>query len=205
VGVVTVSRQYGAGGRRVAPALALGYRLVDREVIEEAAARLGVDPELARDRDERAPALVEQLGMALARGTPEFGLAEVHLDDRELAAAVRSVIESLANAGGYVILGRGGQAVLREHPDVCHLSLIGTIDDRAGRVAASQLIGMDEARDLCRRMDAERAGYVRRFSGVDIDDPLLYDAILNTSTLRIEGATQTALAACRARLGPDAG
>jgi cytidylate kinase len=203
VGVVTVSRQYGAGGRSVAPALAeaLGYRLVDREVIEQAAARLGVDPELARERDERAPALVEQLGMALARGTPEFGLGDVHLDDQELAASVRAVIESLANIGEHVILGRGGQAVLRDRADACHLSLIGHIEDRARRVAASQHIPPDEARDLCRKMDADRSGYVRRFYGARIDDPLLYDCILNTSTLRIEGATEVALAACRAKLG----
>jgi len=203
VGVVTVSRQYGAGGRRVAPALAeaLAYRLVDRELIEQAAARLGIDPDLARERDERAPALVEQLGMALARGTPEFGLSEVHLDDQELAGAVRSVMESLASTGGYVILGRGGQAVLRHRPDAFHLALIGQIEDRARRVAASQQLALDEAEHLCRRMDAERAGYVRRFHAANIDDPLLYDCILNTSTLRIEGATEVALAACRAKLG----
>jgi cytidylate kinase len=204
VGVVTLSRLYGAGGRSVGRALAeaLGYRLVDREVIEQAAARLGVDPEMARDRDERAPALVEQLGMALARGTPEFGMADVHLDDLELAEAVRSVIESLANTGGYVILGRGGQAALKARPDACHLSLIGEEQDRARRVAGSQRIGREEALGLCRRMDAERAGYVRRFYGVHIDDPLLYDAVLNTSALRIEGATEVALTTCRTKLGP---
>ena len=176
--------------------------MVDREVIEQAAARLGIDPDLARERDERAPALVEQLGIALARGTPEFGLADVQLDDRELAGAVRSVKESLANRGGNVILGRGGQAVLRDRPDACHVSLIGQIEDRAHRVAASQQIALDQARDLCRKMDADRAGYVRRFHAVNIDDPLLYDCILNTSTLRIDGATEAAVASSRAKLGP---
>ena len=57
--VVTISRQYGAGGLRVAPlvAAALGFRLADRELVEEAARRLGVDPEVAQGWDERAPAV----------------------------------------------------------------------------------------------------------------------------------------------------
>lgn len=204
MGIVTVHRQYGAGGRRVAPALAeaLGYRFVDREVIEQAAARLGVEPGAARELDERAPALVEQIGMALARGAPEFGMAGVRLDDRELAEATRSVIESLADAGGYVILGRGGQAALHGRPDACHVALVGLLGDRVRRVSASQDIDEDEARGRCQRVDAERAGYVRRFYGVDIDDPLLYDCVLNTSVLGIEGATDTALTACRKKLGP---
>ena len=203
MGVVTVSRQYGAGGLRVAPALAerLGYRFVDREVIEQAAARIGVDPEVARDRDERAPALVEQIGMALAHGTPEFGMAEVRLDDQELAEAIRAVIESLANAGGYVILGRGAQAALHGRADACHFHLVGLLSDRARRVARSQSLTEDEAKVRCKKIDAERAGYVRRFYGVDIEDRLLYDCVVNTSSLGLEGAIETALAACRSKLG----
>ena len=59
--VVTVSRLYGAGGLRVARAIAdaLGFTLVDRELVEQAAARLGIDPAVASSRDEQVPALIE--------------------------------------------------------------------------------------------------------------------------------------------------
>ena len=120
MGIVTVSRQYGAGGRRVASELAdaLGFRLVDRELAEEAARRLGVDPEVAESRDERAPAVIEEIGLALAAasaGLGEFSSPEV--DDRRLAEATRRVILSLADAGGYVVLGRGAQAALAGRAD----------------------------------------------------------------------------------------
>jgi cytidylate kinase len=201
-GIVTISRSYGAGGVRVAEALAreLGWRVVDRELAEEAARRLGVEPEVAEALDEKVPALIEEAGLALAAAELPMGVPASHLADRALAAAVRTVIESLAQAGGYVILGRGGQAVLRDRGDAVHLQLVGDLDDRARRIAGWQHVTEQEARDQCRRVDQGRAAYVRRFYDVDINDPLLYDAVLNTSRLSIEGAARTGVEVVRARL-----
>jgi cytidylate kinase len=209
VSVVTVSRQFGAGGQSVAPALAraLGFQFVDREVVEEAARRLGVDPEVAMARDERTPAIVEEIGMALAAGTPPLVGAPLSQatggspSDSALADATRTVILSLANRGGYVILGRGAQAALGSRPDACHLALVGDLADRTRRVAASRHLGDREARSLCERIDAERAAYVRRFYGVDIRDSGLYDCVLNTSRLGVDGAIAAALEVVRGRLG----
>jgi cytidylate kinase len=198
-GTVTISRLYGAGGIRVAEALAgaLGFTNIDREVVEQAAAQLGMDPQVAESLDERAPALIEKAGLALAAAeippTPS-------LEDRALAEAVRRVIESLAATGGYVILGRGGQAALRDRADAIHLQLVGLLEDRARRIAEWRGIPLDEAREQCRQVDADRAAYVRRFHDVDIADPLLYDAVLNTSRLGIDGAVEAALAVVRGRI-----
>jgi len=203
VAVVTISRQYGAGGLSVAPALAdaLGFRLIDRQITEEAARRMGVDPEMALSRDERAPALVEEIGMALAAGTPQFDVGRSsEVDDRILAENSRAVMESLGDAGGFVILGRGGQAALKGRPDAFHLSLVGERPDRIRRVARSRGISEKEAAARCDRVDADRAAYVRKFYGVDIRDPLLYDVVLNTTRLGVDGATDVALAAVRRKL-----
>jgi CMP/dCMP kinase len=204
-GIVTISRSYGAGGVRVAEALArdLGWRKVDRELVEEAARHLGVEREVAEALDEKVPALIEDAGLALAAAEVPMGVPAPHLEDRGLAAAVRTVIESLAQAGGYVILGRGGQAVLRDRDDAVHLQLVGAMEDRARRIAGWQEVSEREARELCRRVDQGRAAYVRRFYDVDINDPLLYDAVLNTSRLSIEEAAQTGVEVVRARLHED--
>lgn len=203
--VVTLSRQYGAGGLRVGPALAeaLGFRFVDREIVEEAARRLGVQPEVAEERDERAPAIVEEIGLALAAASPEFGIAAVpELDDRAMAEATRRVILSLSDAGGYVILGRGSQAALAGRPDACHIALVGDLGDRARRIMEWQNVDEREAVSRCERADAERAGYLRHFYRKDIRDPLLYDAVLNTSRLGLEATAELAVTVARRKLGP---
>ncbi|MGH2723722.1 MAG: AAA family ATPase [Actinomycetota bacterium] len=203
-GVVTISRLYGAGGVRVADAVAtaLGFRKVDRELVEQAGRRLGMDAELAASLDERVPALIEEVGLALAGGELPVAVPQPTVGDRALAEAVRRVIESLAAAGGYVILGRGGQAMLRDRPDAVHLQLVGTLEDRARRIMEWRGVSEDEGRAQCRRVDADRAAYVRRFADADINDPLLYDAILNTSRMGVDGATDAAVAIARHRLGP---
>jgi cytidylate kinase len=203
VPVVTVSRQYGAGGIRVgrAAAEALGFTFVDREIVEEAARRLGVEAELAEELDERAPAIVEEVGLALAAASPEFGLSALpELDDRTLADATKRVMLSLADAGNYVILGRGAQAALADRADACHLSLVGDLEDRARRIMQWQNVDQREARARCERVDAERAGYVKHFYGRDIRDPLLYDAVLNTSRIGLEAASKLAVAVARSKL-----
>jgi cytidylate kinase len=202
-GIVTVSRQYGAGGLTVAAAIAegLGFRFADREIVEQAAAKVGLDEDLAEHLDERVPALVEKVGLALAAASPEFGLvAPTAADDRLLADEVRRVLESMASAGGFVVLGRGGQAALHDRPDAVHLQLVGDPDDRAARIARSQGLSEREAKEACRRVDAERSGYVRRFYGVDINDPLRYDAVLNTTRLGTDGAIEAGTAIARRRL-----
>ena len=181
----------------------LGWRMVDREVVEEAARKLGVDPEVAEALDERVPALIEEAGLALAAVELPMGVPSSHLEDRALAGAVRTVIESLAQAGGYVILGRGGQAILRDRSDVVHLQLVGALEDRSRRVAEWQGVSEDQARQLCHRFDESRAAYVRRFYDADINDPMLYDAVLNTSRLGIEGAAVSGLEVVRTRLGEE--
>jgi cytidylate kinase len=209
VAVVTVSRQYGAGGLRVGRALAeaLGYVLVDREIAIEAARRIGADPDDVERLDERVPALVEQLGMTLAAASPPFGLMPLpqmqayRLEDRALAEATRRVIESLADAGGYVLVGRGGQAVLAPRGDASHMALVGDLEDRARRIAGWHGIDPRTARGRCEDVDAERAAYVRRFYGVDIRDPLLYDCVLNTTRLGVEGAAHVAIGVARRKLG----
>jgi cytidylate kinase len=204
VGVVTFSRQYGAGGRRVAAAVAqaIDYTLVDPEVVEQAAAQAGLDREVAENLDERVPALIEKVGLALAAASPEFGLiAPPADDDRILAEGIRNVMRSLSVAGGYVILGRGGQAALHDRPDACHVQLVGDLEDRARSIVEWQGISIERARERCRQVDADRAAYVKRFYGIDITEPLLYDAVLNTSRLGIEGASVAATAVARRRLG----
>jgi cytidylate kinase len=187
----------------VAPAIAdaLGYRFADREIVEQAAARVGLDQDLAEHLDERVPALVEKVGLALASASPEFGLiAPPAADDRLLADEVRRVLESMASSGGFVVLGRGGQAALHDRPDAVHLLLVADLPDRAARIVRSQGLAAGQATEACRRVDAERAGYVRRFYGVDIADPLLYDAVLNTSRLGTDGAAEAGATVARRRL-----
>src|SRR5688572_14576969 len=72
--IITISREFGAAGGEVAKRLAdaLGWTLVDNELIDEVAKRAGVDPEEVAEREERAPSFIERLTRTLASAMPEF-------------------------------------------------------------------------------------------------------------------------------------
>ena len=71
--LITISRQFGAGGSEVARrvAAAMAWRVVDNELVEQVAARAGLPPERVAEREERVPTFVERLARTLAAATPE--------------------------------------------------------------------------------------------------------------------------------------
>jgi CMP/dCMP kinase len=173
---ITISRQLGSLGRQVAREVAerLGYRLVWRDVINEAARRAGA-PEVAL-------ATIDELGLLGLRPSPAARQA--------YHRAVRQVMEELAGLGGVVIVGRAGQVILRGRPDVLHVKIIAPVAVRVDRLAASQRIPLAAARAQVESSDRRRRDYVRRYYQARSDDPELYDLIINTARLSPAAAAQ---------------
>lgn len=171
---ITISRQMGAWGRKVAEATAelLGYRLVWREVINQAALRAGV-PEVAL-------ATIDELGI--------MGIKPREEDLQAYHRAVRQIMEELVEEGRVVIIGRAGQCILAGNPHVLHVRVIAPTDVRISRVADEQKIPFEQARSLVERSDRSRMEYLKRFYHANIDDPTLYDMVLNTSRIRVRCA-----------------
>ena len=72
--LITISRQYGAGGSAVAARVAatLGWRVVDNELVERVAARAGLTPEDVAQREERVSTFIERLARTVVAATPEL-------------------------------------------------------------------------------------------------------------------------------------
>jgi hypothetical protein len=127
--IITVSRQFGAGGAEVARRVAdrLGWRVADNEFIERVAARAGLTPEQVAQREERAPGFLDRLAWALTAASAELTLASgdtlAELEEPQLVRITESIVGELAREGRIVLVGswRGGGA-----------GVSGTHDPRAG-------------------------------------------------------------------------
>jgi len=174
--IVTVSRQMGSLGKVVAEEAArrLNCRLVWREVINQAALRAGV-PEVAL-------ATIDEVGL--------FGLRPRRADLMAYHRAVQQVMLEMAREGDVVIVGRAGQVILRDFPGAVHIRVIAPRELRIERVAADKHILPEQAAGLVDRSDRARSGYLRRFYHAEVDDPCLYDLILNTEHLEVPSAAQ---------------
>ncbi|MCX7798823.1 MAG: cytidylate kinase-like family protein [Fimbriimonadales bacterium] len=183
--VVAISRQFGSGSQIVASHLAeeLGWRVVDREILEEGARVAGIPLPNVVHRDERAPSLIE----AWARK----GDAERYFQ------AILDTVRRFAADGRVIFVGRGAGFILRDRPCL-HVRLVADLSFRVRRVMQVRWVGEDQALAMIRTSDEERAGFHRRFFNVDWSDPANYHVTLSTSLLGPEEAARTLAAIVRA-------
>jgi cytidylate kinase len=174
--ILTVSRQMGSLGKSVAEEVArqLNCRMVWREVINQAALRAGV-PEVAL-------ATIDDVGF--------LGLRPRQADMLAYHRAVRQVMVELAREGNVIIVGRAGQVILQDEPEAMHVRVIAPRAVRIGRTAREKSIPAVKAAGLIERSDQSRRNYLRRFYHAEVDDPCLYDLILNTEHLDVQSAAE---------------
>lgn len=217
--VVTVSSQYGAGARDVARRVSrdLGLEYIDQTVLVDASRQLGRTVSEVAEKDERTDSLRARLGHFLQRALersaaggaidPMLGSGNLELmlsqsyqeltesgsgvvDDRAILATTSQIMESIAQRGNVVIIGRGSQMVLRETPDATHVQLVASPDVALSRV--QQWEGVDEvmaARSI-EEFNKGRAAFHQKFWNVDVWSPLLYDVVINTTHLNYVQAAQ---------------
>jgi len=191
--LITISRQYGAGGSAVAEIVAreLGWSVVDNEFIEAVSRKAGMPREQVAEREERGPSFGERLAQALA-ASPEVPLIPAapteNPDEPTLVKATETVVVEIARMGRAVLVGRAAVAVLGRHPGAIHVLLVASKPFRAGVIM--ERLGVEEKAALKAMHDTDnrRARYHKDFYQRDWLDPVNYHMVLNTEPLGFDGA-----------------
>lgn len=208
--IITVSREFGAGGAEIArrAAEALDWSFVDNEFIDEVARRAGLRPEEVAAREERAPGFMERLARTLAKAMPEFVAPEggtvPELAEEELVRVTEMVVADLASAGPAVLVGRAAPAVLSRRGDALHVKIVAPVADRALRIAERLAVPREEAERLVHQTDENRARYHRQYYHRDWHDPVNYHLVLNSSWLGVERAVKVIVGAVSTAPSPPA-
>jgi cytidylate kinase len=204
--LITVSRQYGAGGSEVAARVArsLGWRVVDNELVERVAARAGLAPEDVAQREERVSTFIERLARTLVAATPELvlppdaGGTAPSLSEADLVRVTERVVEEVAAEGMVVLVGRAASAVLARERDAIHVKLVAPRDWRLRVIAERLGVPAEEAAALTDETDRHRARYHRQHYQRDWADPANYHLVLNTAALGLDGAAEIIVGRARA-------
>lgn len=183
VRIITVEREYGSGGARIAELLAArrGWKLWDTNLSAEIARRANVDPHAAELCDERCDPLLHRLFKVFARGSYERSLPVADapgFDTDHMVALLHRVIEDAASAGNCVIVGRGSPYILRNRADAFHVFVYASEAEKLRRLAA---IGKSEkeSMELIRTIDHERSSFIKRYFGGDWPTRQLYNLMIN--------------------------
>jgi cytidylate kinase len=203
--VITISRQYGSGGDEIAARVRemLGYRLFDKRMMAQVASEMGLSEREIVDfseEDYKVRGFLERLfGRRSSRVVAEVGtwtrdtagvssVAVEQLDEEWCITMVKSTIRGAYKHENIVIVGRGGQAVLQDMPDVLHVRVESPASVRAQRIQEQESVTPRTAEEMVSERDKGAAAYLKRFHDVEWDDPTLYHLVINTGKWDTEAA-----------------
>ena len=194
--IITISREIGANASVVATrvAAALGWRVVDNELVERVAVRSGLSPAEVAEKEERAPGFLERLIRLLTKAAPEIFPAPAdevpELEEAKLVEVTKSVVTEIAAEGRVVLVGRAAAAVLRRDRDALHVKIVAPFARRVEVVVARDGLPPAEAETRVRDVDENRKRYYRQHYDRDWNDPSQYHLVLNTAFLGIDAVVE---------------
>jgi cytidylate kinase len=183
--VVTITREYGAGGSEVARKLAeaLGWELLDRELLHQAAEVEHVpDAELER-LDEKALTMGDRF--------------RLHPPHQKYLHGLKAAVETAAERGNVILVGRGARHLLGERPGALHLRLVAPKPWRAQRMSQLESWSVDESLARCTEIDRVRSRFARYFFGDKATQPAQYDLVFNTERVPLDDVVAMAAAIVR--------
>lgn len=160
--IITISRQYGSGGREIGEKLAnkLGIPFYDREVITRAAKESGFSETVFENVEKKATSsLLYSIAMGMgAYGSHDIGFTHLSLDD-QVYLAQSNVIRKMAQEGPCVIVGRCADYILRDYKDVIHVYIWADLAFRKERAVTRYNLQEEKAEENIIKIDKRRANY----------------------------------------------
>jgi cytidylate kinase len=195
--VVTISRHFGAGGHTLGEKICerFDFHLADASVVDRLARKAKLSPDwLTAMEKEASSTLLSAISTLVSSGIfYKYPGSPAEREDRQkYITFLTETFNAMANEGGYVIVGRGAQLVLRRHPRAFHVLLVADYESRVSFLEDHHNISRAEAERLIRARERERTTLASRlFEAADIDDPSLYQIVLNTGRMPYDWVVDT--------------
>lgn len=191
--VVTISRQYGAGGKTLGQQVAerLNYTFADSDIIQRIATEANVSRNWVESFEKEAGSRLSRLisGMVSKRLVDRVLKDERgYLDEQIYLDYLVLIIAQIADEGNVVILGRGSQYILDDHPDAVHVLLINDFEHRVKFIMENYELSERRAVQVVNNEDKRRLNLYRKLGKTDYDAPELYDIVINMSRVDMDHA-----------------
>ncbi len=184
--IITISRQYGSGGREVGEKLAkeLGYAYYDKEVIRRAVAESDIHEEFI-ERDDESIGNMFSYFLSFANGSVSKEEESLPLPDRVFLIQSR-VIKQITCEGPCVIIGRCADYVLRDYPNLLSVLIYSDSNSRLKRVMQRNNLSEKGAIARLKKTDRSRQIYYEQYTDMRWGDAFNYDISLSTSTFGVD-------------------
>jgi cytidylate kinase len=183
---ITISREMGSGAVTIAQMLV--ERLNATSKSSDGTSWTVFDSNLAKQvlGDHQLPDRLERFMVEDARLPVETIVEELlglHPTPWLLVQQTTRTILRLASLGRVILVGRGADVITKRLPYVFHVRLVAPLEKRVQHAVEYYNLTAADAAKKVREEDHARRRYLRRYFDADIDDPLLYDLVINTGRL----------------------
>lgn len=184
--IITISRQFGSGGRTIGKKLAeeLGIKCYDAEIIDRIAEESGYAKEYIEDKSEYS-SYTSFLGQALSARDYK---GNTNADN--IWFIQKKVIEDIASKQSCVIVGRCADYILKDNKEVLKVFIHSSLDNRAKRIV--EQYGQTDKDPISRLKDKDkrRASYYELYTDIKWGDANNYDISLDSGSLGIDKCVQ---------------
>lgn len=187
--VVTISREYGSGGREIGRQLAdkLGVAYYDLNLIQKVAAESGYSESYVQEAEQKVSStMLLNLYSWYTAATSEQDLPKVE----QLFHAEERVIRELAAGGSCVIVGRLANHILKDHQNAFHVFIGADTEAKCKRVMARDGIDRELAEKQILKVEKERANHCAYFTHEQWGNAKHYDLMLKSNLLGISGTVE---------------
>lgn len=184
--IITISRQYGSGGREVGEKLAreLGYAYYDKEVIRKAISDNDISEEFL-DKDSESLGTMFSYFLSFSNATTDKNEESLPLPDRVFLIQARAM-KQLAAEGPCVIIGRCADYIMRDEDNLLNVLVYADLDARIKRVMDRNELSEKGAAARIKKTDRSRQLYYEQYTGLRWGDASNYDLSLSTSRFGID-------------------
>lgn len=191
--VVSISRQFGAGGRTLGQKVAtrLGYQFVDQGLIDRVAEKADVSVEWVEAVEKEVGGKLMKIISSLVSSNfieRLLGDSASDFDEKKYIEFIKKVMHDIADQGEAVIIGRASQIILADNPEVVRVLLVAEMEDRIAfmmkrhnldRIAANKAIAIGERK---------RSALLGVFGVTEPNDPTYYHVVINTTETPLKWA-----------------
>ncbi|MDO5124961.1 MAG: cytidylate kinase-like family protein [Ruminococcus sp.] len=191
--IITISREFGSGGREIGKNLAnqLGIPFYDKELLELASKESGICKELFVSHDESyTNSLLYSLVMGAYPVSQDGKInPEMPLNHRIFLAQFET-IKKIAEEGPCIIVGRCADYILKDNDNVINFFIMGNMPQKKRRILERYDIEKNKVEDFIRKTDKRRANYYNYYSDMKWGEAKNYDLCINSSKTGPDGAVE---------------
>lgn len=177
--IISIGREFGSGGHLIAEKLSerFGIKLYDTNLLLEIAEKNGGDAESIKKFDEKPKVRILSRTVMGYSNSPEDVVSQLQFDYmKERAAAGES----------FVIVGRCAETVLKGHPALVSIFVLGDTEKKIERIKEKYSLSEKEAKSLMKTSDKKRKSYHNYHCELHWGDSRLYEISINSSKLGID-------------------